>query len=60
MGWSMIAITILNIVVNMMVMLYSTVVVAWLNFKIFRARFAYWRKGSKLSVFWTGIPIFKP
>ena len=59
-GWSMIAVTVLNIAVNMLVMFYFTAKESWLNFKIFRARFAYWRKGSKLSVFWTGVPIFTP
>lgn len=56
----MIGVTVLNILFNTLVMIYCTAKQLKLNFKIYRARFAFWRKGSKISVFWTGVPIFTP
>ena len=58
-GWSMIAVTVLNIAANILVIIYFTAKQLRLTYKLLKVRFALWRKGSKLSVLWTGVPLFK-
>lgn len=56
MGFSMIGVTVLNIVCNMLVMIVCTGIQLRLNYLIMKVRYAYWQRGAHISVFWKGIP----
>ena len=59
MGWSIIGVSVLNIAVNSILIMGLSLYQAWLTFKKMRARVAHWRRGSHISVLWTGVPKYK-